>query len=228
MACARNTVAHWRTSYAQHGLAGLSRCSAARVGHVSFSTRSTVAESSRWPPAPLPSMICPASRVEFGRPGCHPGQPARPRSLEPLHHLGACCTRADLKPHHSVYWLNSHDPDFDAWAPGYWPPLRAVAGPLSSTASWSSAVTKRRACKSSSGNTPHNRPNLASPRNASGTSTFATVPARLDRLVRGSHWRGRVGLGSDTYQCRLRHPHLDHVATRFADYQGVSIGSSTT
>ena len=82
---------------------------------------------------------------------------------------------ADLKPHRSVYWLNSHDPDFDAKAQDI---CRLYVKLLSctSTANWSSARTKRPACKSSNANIPRFWSNRANPKNAN-TNTSVTAPA---------------------------------------------------
>ena len=53
--------------------------------------------------------------MECGRHRRHSRQPACGRNHEPLDDLAAL-NDADLKPHRSVYWLNSHDPDFEAKA----------------------------------------------------------------------------------------------------------------
>ena len=63
---------------------------------------------------------------------------------------------ADLKPHHSVYWLNSHDPDFDTKAQAICQ-LYVNALRCTNKAGWSFAATRRPACKSSNASTPRNR-----------------------------------------------------------------------
>ena len=54
------------------------------------------------------------------------------RRLPPLSRSSIWCIleEADLKPHRSVYWLNSHDPDFEAKAASYLSALSACAALL--------------------------------------------------------------------------------------------------
>ena len=61
----------------------------------SMTNRPHAGPSTTWPP---PSSTRPITAPSAGPPS------------------GVSSTDADLKPHQSVYWLNSHDPDFDAKA----------------------------------------------------------------------------------------------------------------
>ena len=112
--CNRHTVAGWRNRYLSNGLAGLQ--DASRSGR-----------PRRFSPSERLDLINLASSTTEQQ-GC----PATRWSLDDLaatlinrnaHDLAMSRStiwrildEADLKPHRSVYWLNSHDPDFDAKA----------------------------------------------------------------------------------------------------------------
>jgi len=112
--CNRHTVAGWRNRYLSNGLAGLQ--DAPRSGR-----------PRRFSPSERLDLINLASSTTEQQ-GC----PATRWSLDDLaatlinrtaHDLAMSRStiwrildEADLKPHRSVYWLNSHDPDFDAKA----------------------------------------------------------------------------------------------------------------
>lgn len=109
MACERHTVSRWRQRYLTYGIQGLQDAPrpgrprrfspAAQVDVLSLATRK-------------PAMVhCPATRWSLDdlvvalkqHAGAHPmSRSSLWRILE----------ESDLKPHRSVYWLNSHDPDF--------------------------------------------------------------------------------------------------------------------
>ena len=112
--CNRHTVAGWRNRYLSNGLAGLQ--DAPRSGR-----------PRRFSPSERLDLINLASSTTEQQ-GC----PATRWSLDDLaatlinrtaHDLAMSRStiwrildEADLKPHRSIYWLNSHDPDFDAKA----------------------------------------------------------------------------------------------------------------
>jgi len=90
-----------------------------------------------------------------------PAAPAMSRST-----LWQILENVDRKPHRSVYWLHSHDPDFDPKARSICD-LYVNAPRLYHEGFSSSASTKRPACRCSSGSTTPNWSMQASPRNGS-------------------------------------------------------------
>ena len=110
--CHRHTVGRWRSRYLEQGLSGLQ--DAPRPGRprrFSPSQRLDVMSMATRKPA---TYYCPATRWSlddlvaalFQRRTWTMSRSSIWRILE----------EADLKPHRSVYWLNSHDPDFEAKA----------------------------------------------------------------------------------------------------------------
>ncbi|HEX4613336.1 MAG TPA: helix-turn-helix domain-containing protein [Urbifossiella sp.] len=111
--CNRHTVGQWRERYVVHGLTGLQ--DAPRSGRPrSFS------------PSERLHVITLASRTteEHQQPDTSWGlDNLALEILRDAHHrdmsrstIGRILAEVDLKPHRSQYWLNSHDPDFDAKA----------------------------------------------------------------------------------------------------------------
>ena len=167
--CNRHTVAVWRDRYFRQGLAGLQDAPrsgrplrfspSAHVDVVSIATSEPSdygCTATRWSLDDIAATILNQTHAE-----------AMSRST-----IFRILDDADLKPHRSVYWLNSHDPDFEAKA-------REVCGLyVSAPASMNKggclfAATRRRACKSWSASTRRNWPSPVNQsdanRNTSGT-----------------------------------------------------------
>jgi hypothetical protein len=120
--CARNTVAHWRIRFARLGLEGLQDLPR-RVGRGAFPPEeqlqvitlatSATAEhdcvASQWSLDDLASVL-------VNRHADEARQADNVRQAMSRSTIWRVLQEADLKPHRSVYWLNSHDPDFDAKA----------------------------------------------------------------------------------------------------------------
>ncbi len=113
MGCNRQTVAVWRTRYVREGLAGLQdaprsgrprRSSpSARVDVVSIATSRPSDKgcaATRWSLDDIAAAILNQAHTE-----------TMSRST-----VFRILDDADIKPHRSVYWLNSHDPDFQTKA----------------------------------------------------------------------------------------------------------------
>ena len=112
--CDRQTVAVWRNRYLKMGLAGLQ--DAPRSGR-----------PRRFPPAKRLDVIslasstteqqdCPATRWSLDDLAATLINQAAHAWAMSRSTIWRTLDEADLKPHRSVYWLNSHDPDFDAKA----------------------------------------------------------------------------------------------------------------
>ena len=112
--CDRHTVAVWRNRYLMDGLAGLQdqprsgrprRFSpSVRLDVISLASSTTDQQdcpATRWALDDLAATLINRNAHEL----------AMSRST-----IWRILDEADLKPHRSVYWLNSHDPDFDAKA----------------------------------------------------------------------------------------------------------------
>ena len=111
--CDRHTVGHWRERFVVAGLAGLQDAPRSgrprsfspdeRLAVVTLATSTTQEHdqpATRWTLSDLAAAII---NDAHGR--------AMSRAT-----LWRILDDADLKPHQSVYWLNSHDPDFEAKA----------------------------------------------------------------------------------------------------------------
>src|SRR5436190_8295387 len=109
---------------------------------------------------------------------------------------------ADLKPHRSVYWLNSHDPDFDVKAQDICKlyvqaPVLHQHGELVICCDEKTGMQilqrKHPTILAQPGKTRKARTRIHPPRHA-----------LLDRLVHRSNGQGRVGFGRDTHQPGFR------------------------
>ena len=112
--CNRHTVAGWRNRYLSNGLAGLQ--DAPRSGRPRRFSPSERLDLINLASSTTEQQSCPATRwslddlaVTLINRNAH--DLAMSRST-----IWRILDEADLKPHRSVYWLNSHDPDFDAKA----------------------------------------------------------------------------------------------------------------
>src|SRR5216684_4323720 len=112
MDCERHTVGRWRQRYLAHGLTGLQDAPrSGRPRRFSPSERVDVLSIATKKPA---TYHCPATRWSLDDlVAALPQHRLRPMSRSSLWRI---LEEADLKPHRSVYWLNSHDPDFEAKA----------------------------------------------------------------------------------------------------------------
>ncbi len=100
---------------------------------------------------------------------------------------------ADLKPHRSVYWLNSHDPDFDAKAQAIGR-LYVQSPALYQQGELVICCDEKTGMQILQRKYPTQPAQPGKPEKREHRVHSPRYP-RLDRLVRGSHWRGRVGLG---------------------------------
>lgn len=110
--CNRHTVGRWRTRYLAHGLSGLhDALRPGRPRHFSPAQRLDVVSIATRKPT---TYHCPATRWSFDDLVAALQQGRRwTMSRASIWRL---LDEADLKPHRSVYWLNSHDPDFETKA----------------------------------------------------------------------------------------------------------------
>ena len=112
--CDRHTVAVWRNRYLMDGLAGLQdQPRSGRPRRFSPSVRLDVISLAS---STTDQQDCPATRWALDDLAAtlinrNAHDLAMSRST-----IWRILDEADLKPHRSVYWLNSHDPDFDAKA----------------------------------------------------------------------------------------------------------------
>ena len=113
LGCNRHTVSLWRNRYAEQGLPGLQdaprsgrppvfspRCHLHVISVASSDPADQGCSATRWSLDDIAQNIVNQTHYE-----------AISRST-----IWRILEEADLKPHKSVYWLNSHDPDFDAKA----------------------------------------------------------------------------------------------------------------
>ena len=113
MACERHTVGRWRQRYLAHGLNGLGGCPALGPATACFPPLSA-SRCCRWRPGTRPRILVPPPG------GVLMTWSQRSSSVASYLPVSSSIWRileeADRKPHRSVYWLNSHDPDFEAKA----------------------------------------------------------------------------------------------------------------
>ena len=112
--CNRHTVAGWRNRYLSNGLAGLQ--DAPRSGRPRRFSPSERLDLINLASSTTEQQSCPATRWSLDDLAAtlinrNAHDLAMSRST-----IWRILDEADLKPHRSVYWLNSHDPDFDAKA----------------------------------------------------------------------------------------------------------------
>src|SRR5512145_319884 len=114
--CDRHTVGRWRSRYLQDGLRGLQ--DAPRPGRprrFSPAERLDVMSMATRKPA---TYHCPATRWSLDALVAALRQ--RRTWTMSRSSIWRILEEADLKPHRSVYWLNSHAPDFEAKAHDIW------------------------------------------------------------------------------------------------------------
>jgi len=110
--CNRHTVGRWRHRYLAHGLNGLHDAPrAGRPRRFSPSARLEMMAMATRKPA---TSHCPATRWSLD--DLVDALAQRRTWTMSRSSLWRILEEADLKPHRSVYWLNSHDPDFEAKA----------------------------------------------------------------------------------------------------------------
>ena len=112
MACERHTVGRWRQRYLAHGVNGLQ--DAPRSGRPQRVSPLGTRGCARNGDQETGHVSLSRHPVESGRLGRSTLQHRRP----PLSRssIWRLLEEADLKPHRSVYWLNSHDPAFEVKA----------------------------------------------------------------------------------------------------------------
>jgi hypothetical protein len=112
MACERHTVVRWRQRSLPHGFKAC-RMHRARVARSAFPPAERVEVLAMATKKPA-TYYCPATRWSLDDlVAALPQQRLQSISRSSIWRI---LEEADLKPHRSVYWLNSHDPDFAAKA----------------------------------------------------------------------------------------------------------------
>ena len=112
--CNRHTVAMWRNRYLVNGLAGLQ--DAPRSGRPRRFSPSERLDLINLASSTTEQQGCPATRWSLDDLAATLiNQTAHALAMS-RSTIWRVLDEADLKPHRSVYWLNSHDPDFDAKA----------------------------------------------------------------------------------------------------------------
>ena len=112
--CNRHTVGLWRDRYVAKGLAGLQ--DAPRSGRPRSFSPSERLDLINLASSTTEQQDCPATRWRLDELAATIiNQTAHALAMS-RSTIWRTLDEADLKPHRSVYWLNSHDPDFDAKA----------------------------------------------------------------------------------------------------------------
>src|SRR6516225_5073023 len=112
--CNRHTVAGWRNRYLSNGLAGLQ--DAPRSGRPRRFSPSERLSLINLASSTTQQQGCPATRWSLDDLAATLINQTAHASAMSRSTIWRALDEADLKPHRSVYWLNSHDPYFDAKA----------------------------------------------------------------------------------------------------------------
>ena len=185
-----------------------------------FFPPSNAPPSSPGRPNSPPPLIAPPRAQEPGRSGPPSGQRLRRGGPQPRPTIWRTLDAADLKPHRSVYWLNSHDPDFEQRAKEICALYVQSPAPCTSTDSWSSVSDEKTGMQILQRKHPTQPGAAGAPR--ARARVHPSRHPRPDCLIRGPDPEQVVWDLGLTRTSQDFAAHLLHVAREVRGWQGVT------